>query len=239
MPLDELPVMPTTHILFDFFGTLVNYSKAPIGAGYEATFAHIEQAGYTSGYDAFIQLWSQTYQEMDREALLSHREFSMDELALALVDRALGKTDPALSRAIAGTYISEWNRGITYLPGLEALLSTLSEHFVLGVVSNTHEEALVPGHLASMGVSGLFRTVITSVEFGIRKPNRAIFDHAVNVLDTTPDQCIYVGDNYEADFRGANAAGIKAYLIDPDGKAPVPHHARIDSVHSLTRHLLT
>ena len=41
--------MPTTHILFDFFGNLVNYSEAPIGAGYETTFALTERAGYTSG----------------------------------------------------------------------------------------------------------------------------------------------------------------------------------------------
>ena len=230
--------MPT-HILFDFFGTLVNYSKAPIGKGFETTFLHLEQAGFESGYDTFIQLWSQLYHEMDGEALLSHREFSMDDLALALIERAVGSHDPVLAKSIAATYVTEWNRGVTYLPGLDSLLSALSENYVLGVVSNTHEEALVPDHLVTMGVSGLFKTVITSVEFGIRKPNRAIFDHAVAVMNTTPEQCIYVGDNYEADFRGANAAGIRAYLIDPQSDAPIPPEARIDSVHSLTAHVLT
>ena len=231
--------MPITHILFDFFGTLVEYSKDPIGKGFASTYTHLKNHGYEAGYDAFIDLWSQIYRELDSQATLSHREFSMDELTTEVIHRIFAKPDPALSRTLAMTFMSEWNRGVTYLPGLRSLLQGLREDYVLAVVSNTHEKELVPGHLSTMGVSELFQTVVTSVGFGIRKPNRAIFEHTLEVLNTTPEQCVYVGDNYEVDFRGATAAGIKALLLDPQGVAPVPGHARIDSVHSLTNHVLT
>ena len=231
--------MPTTHILFDFFGTLVDYSRAPIGRGFETTFSHLEKAGYADNYDSFIQLWSQIYTQLDNEASRSHQEFTMFDLADELVHQVFRKPNTHLSRSIVRTYMTEWNRGVNYLPGVESLLSRLSEDYVLGVVSNTHEEELVPGHLAAMGVIELFRNVPTSVGFGIRKPNRAIFDHAIDSLSTTAENCIYVGDNYAADFRGATAAGIKTYLIDPSNTAPVPDEVRIDSVLSLTTRLST
>ena len=230
---------PTTHILFDFFGTLVDYSKGPMGGGFEMTHAHLEKAGYRAGYDTFIQLWSETYQELDDKASVSHREFTMENIAVRLVDRALGRRDLGLSKSISRAYMTEWNRGVTYRPGVDSLLTRLSSDYVLAIVSNTHEEELVPGHLATMGVSELFHTVITSVGFGIRKPNRTIFEQAMTSLNTRPERCIYVGDNYEADFVGATSAGIKTFLVDPQGTAPVPRDTRIDSVLSLGTHLLS
>ena len=239
MPAHGEQIVPTTHILFDFFGTLVDYSKGPMGRGFEMTHAHLEKAGYRSGYDAFIKAWSETYQELDHKASVSHREFTLEDIAVRLVERVLARQDLDLSRSIARAYMTEWNRGVSYRPGVGALLTRLSDDYVLAIVSNTHEPELVPGHLSTMGVSELFHTVITSVGFGIRKPNRAIFEHAITSLNTKPEHCIYVGDNYEADFRGATSVGIKTYLIDPRGNAPVPHDARIDSVLSLGTQVLS
>src|SRR3990170_3396311 len=94
----------------------------------------------------------------------------MIELGRAFLRRVVGACDDRLVRAFVRAYIAEWNKGVSYPHGVPELLERLNRRFVLAVITNTHDPDLVPGHLERMGVSGLFRRVITSVEFGSRKP---------------------------------------------------------------------
>ena len=105
-------------------------------------------------------------------------------------------------------------------------LAGLSDTHRLSVLSNTHHPPSVPGHLRAMGLAPYVSQVVTSVEFGRRKPHPSIFHHALERLGSAPDQAIYVGDDYAADYLGATAAGMRCILIDPEAKAP---RARIPS----------
>jgi putative hydrolase of the HAD superfamily len=89
-----------------------------------------------------------------------------------------------------------------------------------------------------MGVAHLFKEVVTSVEFGIRKPAVEIFDHTLGLLATSTENCVYVGDNYEADFVGARSAGIKPFLIDPLDKAPITSEDRLSSILEIEKKLV-
>jgi putative hydrolase of the HAD superfamily len=225
--------MAPTHVLFDFFGTLVGYSPSRTGQGYERSHALLRDAGSALGYDAFLALWSEVCETFEAEAERTHREFSMLELGDAFFARALGPAPAPLVRAFVTTYVEEWNRGVTDLDGAAALLGRLAARFTLAVVSNTNDHQLVPRHLDRMGVRGLFARVVTSVELGVRKPSPAIFAHAVRELGTAPERCVYVGDTYDADYRGATSAGIRAFLIDPGAAAPIPEEHRIASLLTL------
>jgi putative hydrolase of the HAD superfamily len=88
-----------------------------------------------------------------------------------------------------------------------------------------------------MGVSGLFRRVITSVGFGSRKPAPEIFQHALRVLHVSPERCVYVGDSYDVDYRGARSVDIRPLLIDPRCEAPVPTADRLASILELEARL--
>jgi putative hydrolase of the HAD superfamily len=229
--------MLPTHILFDFFGTLVEYDTSPIADGYQRTFSHLYRAGYNNGYDNFVKLWTQTYAELETQAKRSYREFSMTDLATTVLSEALGSNSAKLREQVITSYLLDWNESVTYIPGLKPFLAQLSQAYTLGVITNTHDTKLVPMHLQAMQVDGYFRTVVTSVELGIRKPHRDIFDTTLARLNVGPDRCIYVGDNYDADYCGATAAGLRAYLIHPEGTRNVPESARLDSVLSLTERL--
>jgi putative hydrolase of the HAD superfamily len=225
--------MAVTHVLFDFFGTLVRYSPSRTEQGYERSHALLRDAGCTLAYDAFLALWSEVSEAMDAEAERTHREFSMRELGDAFFARAVGPVPGPLVDAFVETYVDEWNRGVHDLDGVAALLERLAARFTLAVVTNTHDATLVPRHLDRMGVRGLFARVVTSVELGVRKPAPAIFAHAVRELDAAPDRCLYVGDTYAADYRGATRAGIRAFLIDPGAAAPIPEEHRLASLLAL------
>ena len=68
-------------------------------------------------------------------------------------------------------------------------------------------------------VRGYFDAVLTSVDVGYRKPNKAGFLELLRSLEVSPAEMVYVGDE-EKDIAGANAAGIVSVLIDRDGKNP-------------------
>jgi len=226
-----------THILFDFFGTLVDYSPSRTEQGYERSFSLLQVAGARLDYEAFLSLWSAVSEEFDEVAKRTCREFSMIELGSAFLQRVVDSPTDAFVRDFVQTYLAEWNKGVQYLDGLPEMIERLSGSFSLAIISNTNETVLVPNHLEQMDIADLFSQVITSVEFGIRKPSPAIFQHALRVLQVEADHCIYVGDSYEADFVGARRAGIRSLLIDPRCQADVADTDRLDTILDLEARL--
>lgn len=220
----------TTHILFDFFGTLVDYSPSRTEQGFAGSFALLREAGFRQDYQDFLSLWSQAFAQFDRAAKESGREFSMTELADSFLRRAIARSSDELVERLVETYLAEWNAGVRYPAGVDRLVAGLSERFTLGIVTNTHHADLVLEHLAQMGIAERFESVVTSVEYGRPKPAREIFDHALDSLGATAAASIYVGDSFEADYVGATGAGMAALLIDPLRRAPVPQRDRISSV---------
>jgi HAD superfamily hydrolase (TIGR01509 family) len=81
----------------------------------------------------------------------------------------------------------------------------------LGVVSNSDGRA--EQALEAAGLREYFDVVIDSGKLGIEKPDPRIFHAALEALDVTPDEALYVGDLYEVDVLGARAAGIEAVLL--------------------------
>jgi putative hydrolase of the HAD superfamily len=70
------------------------------------------------------------------------------------------------------------------------------------------------------------RLVISSL-VGTRKPGRAFFDAVIESARCSSSEILFVGDDRENDFAGATAAGLRAVLLDPQGKQPdVSHRVR-------------
>jgi len=89
----------------------------------------------------------------------------------------------------------------------------------LGVVSNS--DGRVEEALQVSGLRDYFDVVVDSTLAGVEKPDPAIFRAALDVLGVGAAEALYVGDLYDVDVIGANAAGIPAVLlVGPDTSAP-------------------
>ena len=101
------PMASVTHVLFDFFGTLVDYSATRVDQGYERSFALLARAGTDLDPARFLSLWERTYARFEARAAQTHREFSIDEICSAFLRDALRVPPPgALVREFARTYIA-------------------------------------------------------------------------------------------------------------------------------------
>jgi putative hydrolase of the HAD superfamily len=226
-----------THLLFDFFGTLVDYNPSRTAQGYRRSHALARQWGATASYHVFLAEWVHTSAALDRRSDADDSEFSMFEACEAFLRRLGCATDDVA--AFERLYLAEWSAGVSYPDGVEALVKELSGRYRLAVVSNTHSRTLVPEHLDRMGLAGYFDAVVLSVEVGWRKPHPAIYRAALDRLGVDAAQACFVGDTYVADYAGPTDAGMTAYLIDPHRLADVPDDRRLATVFDLPARLYT
>ncbi len=103
--------------------------------------------------------------------------------------------------------------------GVLATLETLqAAGFAMGVASNRGKP--YDEQIASLGLDKYFAFALAAGSIQSWKPDPEIFLHALNLLGVSPQQTLYVGDNYFADVIGARRAGLHPVLIDPEGVFP-------------------
>jgi len=223
-----------THILFDFFGTLVDYSADRIGQDYAQSYQFLLDQGAGLTYDAFVQTWDQLFEQSEQQGEASGIEFSLTDLCRHFLQQTLDKRPaPAAVATLRDIYLAEWSRGVGYIPGVKEMLAALAARHALVLLSNTHHAALVHAHLSQGQMAAYFQHVVTSVEHGRRKPCRQIFDHALQVAGSTAATAVFVGDSYTADYLGAQGAGISCFLIDPQRQHPIPDACRLGHILAL------
>ncbi|MGA9762228.1 MAG: HAD family hydrolase [Gaiellaceae bacterium] len=222
---------PLTHVLFDFFGTLVEYSDSLVDQGFDGSYEVLVSEGTHLSYSGFLEQWSLTFNELEALSGTSLDEFTMDEVCERFLERALPRCpDDGIVARFRDTYLDEWNKGVEYIPEVPSLLAELSERYTLALVTNTHSAELVEGHLRAIGATGYFATVVHSVEHGKRKPSACIFESAIERSAGQPENAVFVGDSYLNDYQGALAAGLGGLLIDPEHRYEVPAQHRLGHV---------
>jgi putative hydrolase of the HAD superfamily len=227
-----------THVLFDFFGTLVEYSPSRTEQGYSAVHALVQGMGVDLGYEQFLDEWTAESAGFDQRSAADDSEFSMAEVATAFLSRVLARAPTSAEvDELVDTYLREWNTAVIYPASVPKIVEALAERFGLAVVSNTHQPGLVTDQLAAMGIADRFEAVITSVELGRRKPHPIIYAEALTRLGITAANAVFVGDTYLPDYTGPQALGITAYLIDPGQQHDLPAEQRLRSLADLPERL--
>lgn len=90
---------------------------------------------------------------------------------------------------------------------------------VTGLITNNVLE-FKDGWRAMVPVDELFDFVVDSSEVGIRKPNPAIFERALEVGGFTADQVVFL-DDFAGNVAAAEALHIRSILVDGDGAKTV------------------
>ena len=88
----------------------------------------------------------------------------------------------------------------------EASLAKLSQHYHIGVIANQ-----LPGTATRLEQHGLLRyidLVIASAEEGVAKPNRRIFEIALERAGCHAEEAVMIGDRIDNDILPAKALGM-------------------------------
>jgi putative hydrolase of the HAD superfamily len=114
---------------------------------------------------------------------------------------------------------------------LQALEQLRERGLKLGLVSNAHFlPALMLEDFGRLGFARYMDAIVTSSEFGLRKPHRAIFERLLGELGVAPEEALFVGDKVREDILGPKELGMRAVLThqfrqeDVDGAVAQPDH---------------
>lgn len=122
---------------------------------------------------------------------------------------------------ISGYLAQNWRNPRVWplVPGAAEVLQNLQQAgYRLGVISNW--DVLLPGILEATGLLEHFDHVSASGLVGFAKPDRRIFEHALQGLGVEAAEAVHIGDSVTADLQGAEQAGLRAILFDPYHQNP-------------------
>jgi putative hydrolase of the HAD superfamily len=105
---------------------------------------------------------------------------------------------------------------------LPALDQVAARGLRLAVISNWDER--LRAVLRALDLDARFETIVVSCEIGYAKPHPAIFAEATARLGLPAHRVLHIGDNAEADLRGAREAGLNALQIVRTAVEPGPDH---------------
>ena len=92
---------------------------------------------------------------------------------------------------------------------MDVLEELKSRGVKMGVLSNSaFGGAVLEEELARLGMSHFFSFVISSSDYGLRKPHRRIIELAVKNMVLTPREIWFVGDKPDYDLKGALNGGL-------------------------------
>jgi len=97
-------------------------------------------------------------------------------------------------------------------PIIDRVRTLRDEGYKLGLITNNVREGSATWR-AMLPVDELFDIVVDSSEVGMRKPNPAIYEHALELLGVSAEQAVFLDDS-PGNVEGAKRAGLHAILVD-------------------------
>jgi FMN phosphatase YigB (HAD superfamily) len=197
----------------DFGGTL-DADGVPWSPRFHAAYC---RAGGTLSFPAFDPLFKRSDAELGRLPGIQTLGFRATiDAQVRLLLALLPDRDRVDAQAIADRFHTD---AVEAVRRNQPVLGRLARRYRLGMVSN------FTGNLApcleELGLAKLFVAATDSTLVGWSKPDRRIFEQTLAALETAADSAWMVGDNFEADIRGAAGLGMRTcWLAPPDRSAP-------------------
>jgi putative hydrolase of the HAD superfamily len=127
---------------------------------------------------------------------------------------------PAEKLAQMPLFLAESYRGISrhrlrLYPWVREVLDVLRERFPLAVVTDA-QSAYARGELHKVGLLEYLDPIVVSGDHGFRKPDRRLFQFALDGLGVAAEHTLYVGNDMHRDVHGAQKAGMRTALFTSD-----------------------
>ncbi|MFC3017896.1 HAD family hydrolase [Virgibacillus litoralis] len=193
-------------VLFDLDGTLLNRDESVkmfVDKQYERLhkwLSHVPKDKYIA---RFIELDNQGYVWKDTVYQQLVDEFNITGITW---------------EDLLQDYISEFKNSCIPFPNLINMLEKLrNSYLTLGMITNGKGQFQMD-NMRALGIENYFETILISEWEGTKKPDPKIFNKALDKLNVSSTEAIFIGDHPEKDVIAARNAGIKGiWKIDNRG----------------------
>ncbi|MCC3157965.1 YjjG family noncanonical pyrimidine nucleotidase [Hymenobacter sp. 15J16-1T3B] len=203
------------HLFFDLDHTLWDFEKNA-----DETLRHLyalhDFARYGFTVEEFITRYSEVNHALWR--MYQANKISQKELRDIRFVRSLmklGVPENEVPAEISAQFTDILPQKSAVFPYCYEVLDYLQGKYTLHLITNGFQD-VQHLKLASSQLTDYFQEVVTSEHIGCLKPDRRIFEHALQRAGTTAAESLMIGDNLECDVLGAYNAGIDQVYFNPD-----------------------
>ena len=207
--------MKYPHLFFDLDHTLWDFetnSRKTLANLFETN--DLASKGVPDFNQFFERYTYHNHRLWDRytKGFIKQDELRWKRMWLALLDFKLA--DESLSRSLGIQFLEQLPEQKSLFPYTIEILTYLKEKkYRMHLVTNGFEK--VQHHkIQQTNLAQFFEQVITSEASNSLKPNKEIFEYAMNKAGAIASESIMIGDNLDADIQGGINAGMDTIFVN-------------------------
>jgi putative hydrolase of the HAD superfamily len=208
--------MTIKGILFDLYGTLIDIETDESMEEIYRSIAHfLLYQGVNLHRGEVRDLYYRIMQEQRDQSHEEHPEIIVKAIWSAILEEQGVK--PEQERGQLATTLAQIYRGISrkrlrLYPDVKEVLDCLRPSYGLAIVSDAQPFYAHP-EIRALGLEGYFAPIVISADFGFRKPDRRLFQAALDGLGLGPNEAIFVGNDMIRDIHGAGQVGMRTLFF--------------------------
>jgi len=199
------------HLFFDLDHTLWDFDKNSAFA-FETIF---KERDFKISLDDFLKIYiprNQHYWKLYQVNQISHEELRYFRLK-DVFDALQFEVSDAIIHQLSEDYINYLPEYNHLFDGAIEILDYLKPNYKLHIITNGFASVQTK-KLNNSNIGHYFDTITNSEMAGVKKPHPTIFDFALSLANASKEECLMIGDSYEADIVGAQEAGIEAIFFN-------------------------
>jgi len=205
------------HIFFDLDHTIWDFDKNAEETLHELYGIYaLKELGLHSP-DLFIETYTRNNHRLWAEyhvGKITKTELREERFKKTFLD--LGLHPDLVPVGFEDDYVQLCPTKTNLFPDAHETLEYLRSKYTLHLISNGFRES-TQLKISGTNIGGYFQHVIISEVVGVNKPDKAIFQHALDLAGASKNESLMIGDSVEADVRGALDFGMDAIYFNPAG----------------------
>src|ERR1051326_4365581 len=215
--------MDIQAVAFDVNGTLVRILTDDDEQVFRAAGHFLTYQGIELHRHELRDLYFQAMKEQQRASREQYPEFDAVGIWRSIIDdhatdftRAL----PAGKLQQLPLFLAELTRGVSrrrlgLYPHVREVLDVLRARCPLAIITDA-QSAYARAELHKVGLLGYFDPIVVSGDHGYRKPDRRLFQLALDGMGAAAEDALYVGNDMYRDIYGAQEARLTTVMFDSD-----------------------
>ncbi len=169
-----------------------------------------------ASFDAYYEVYSQINIELwlsYNQGRVTKQELSIERMRRPLLVKGIKLTE---ERALKFNekFISFMREQRLLCPNALEVMAYLKNRYEICILSNGFGD-IQYRKLSDTGLGKYVDEVVLSSDLGINKPDKRIFDFALQKMKVEKSECIMIGDSWCSDICGASNADIKSIWYNP------------------------
>ncbi len=209
------------NLFIDLDDTVYDFSAASEESFCE-TYELLQYGRFFDSFEHYLSIYKPYNRELWRiygEGKITKEELNKRRYSYPL--ECVGIHDQELADTFCKEALSRIPTKGPLMPGAIELLEYLRPKYRMFILSNGFKE-LQSRKMHAAGIDKYFDELILSEDIGVNKPNRELYDYALQKTGSILEESLMIGDMFETDIAGAANIGMKQIYYNPKGKQGHP-----------------